>query len=393
MQSLKPIEQGVVDLQSLNRAFDKVRGRVFTNKKTPYAGFYGSLLCGLDFVWSTEIATAATNGVKLFWNPYFFMRCSQELSETVLMHELYHVAGLHMLRRGKRDPKIWNYACDIRINNDLDRLGYSFHGSNPQMCHDVDRNGNLAEEDIYDLLVSNGTSIPEEHWGGDSSDLVMSDDPEAELSEEDKFKVITTVLTSVQHSELSNQGVPGTVKKTLEKFLSPVVNWEQVLYQFFSDLSSQDYSWRRPSRRSIDTYLPSVQDEHEGLEHILYVEDVSGSISEADLVRFNSELKYVWDRFQPEKMTIIQFDTEIQSERTLEKGEELTYIEHCGGGGTSLRPVRDWIIKNKPTAAVIFSDLLCNPIDPTGIDCPVIWIAIRNREAVVPIGKLIHIRK
>ena len=61
-----------------------------------------------------------------------------------------------------------------------------------------------------------------------------------------------------------------------------------------------------------------------------------------------------------------------------------------GRGGTKLGPVRQHIMDNQPTAAIIFSDMLVSPMRP-GPTCPILWVAISNKDAKVPFGKLIHI--
>ena len=42
---------------------------------------------------------------------------SKEERLFVILHELWHVAKLHSIRRESRDPRLWNIACDYHINN------------------------------------------------------------------------------------------------------------------------------------------------------------------------------------------------------------------------------------------------------------------------------------
>ena len=110
----------------------------------------------------------------------------------------------------------------------------------------------------------------------------------------------------------------------------------------------------RPNRRYQDIYLPRCRTIVRAWITSPAFEDVSGSISDADSIRFNSEFKYVKDTFQPEKMTLLQFDTIIQKEDVFLKDDPFEEIQIIGRGGTSLVCVRDWIIENEPTAVVIF---------------------------------------
>lgn len=99
-----------IDLNELDRLLDKTKGSVFIGRT---AAFLGSLLCDITFIWDSEAArgTAATDGVHIWWCPKFFMGLPPKTRETILMHELWHPGLLHMIRRGNRDPKVWNYAC------------------------------------------------------------------------------------------------------------------------------------------------------------------------------------------------------------------------------------------------------------------------------------------
>jgi len=63
-----------------------------------------------------------------------------------------------------------------------------------------------------------------------------------------------------------------------------------------------------------------------------------------------------------------------------------------GRGGTCLIEVRQWIIDNEPTAAVIFTDMGVAPMRPLSVEVPILWVCTNNPGATVPFGKLIHIK-
>ena len=177
----------------------------------------------------------------------------------------------------------------------------------------------------------------------------------------------------------------------MDKFLNPIIPWKNVLINFFTAISEEKWDWRRPNRRYNHTYMPSRNNAREGLEHLIYYLDVSGSIDDEQLQRFNSEVKYIQEVIRPQKLTLVQFDTEITFEKTFEINDPFEKIEITGRGGTDLTPVRNHILKNNPTAAVIFSDLWCDPMERLGKNIPVIWIVIDNDNAKVNFGKKIHI--
>ncbi len=370
-------------VQQLNREMDRVKSQVFLNKN---AAFFGSLLCSLDFKWDTSIETAATDGVSIWWNPEFFKQIESGTNKTILMHELEHAARLHHIRAGNRDPEIWNYACDIRINNGLENEGYSFKQvENCWKDHSFDMNGLMAEEDIYDLLIKNNVKPKTGSWNGSGKGDMLP-------NKADKQTAVNNVVRAVQQAKLSgNAGsIPGGVEELINKFTTPIVPWEQVLMQFFTDMLSEDFSWKRPNRRYSDMYLPSRFTDDGRLTHLMYFLDVSGSISETDIIRFNSEVKYIQEELKPEKLSLVQFDTKIQQVDEFEEGQPFNKIDIIGRGGTCLECVHAYIERHDPTAVVVFSDLYCKPMQPLKDNIPIIW-AVNNMNNSGPFGKTIRV--
>ena len=70
----------------------------------------------------------------------------------VLAHEYLHAALCHEARLGKRDPELWNVACDYVINQWLRDMGV---GAMPDgVLFDPELQG-LSAESVYDLLAAN----------------------------------------------------------------------------------------------------------------------------------------------------------------------------------------------------------------------------------------------
>lgn len=406
MSGNEPAKQHVwyadIDYEALDRDFDRVKAKVFLGKN---AAFLGPLMCGLNFHWSMDVETACTNGLTLQWNPKFYWELPFATRCTILVHELWHVALLHMIRRGDRHPRHWNIAADICINNMLVEDGYTWEGFRPYL--DPAMSGMSAEQ-IYeqryggvlefsrDRVIAEFDHLPQ--WKDFTKDMPLPEDDLIEPEEgEDPAGVINTVVGAF-HSANMNGGagdIPGEIQLVLKRFLSPKLPWEQLLHAFFNEMANQDYRWTRPNRRYQDIYLPSLQDEEEGgLDHIIYFLDVSGSISDMDVTRFNSEVKYIKDTFNPEKLSLVQFDTKIQDVQIFEKDDPFEEILVVGRGGTSLDCVRNYIIEQKPTAVVVFSDLCCDVMEKLPMPVPQLWVCINNAEAKRPAeGQLVHIRE
>ena len=379
----QPMNEEGVDLYTLNRELDKTKSAVFMGNN---AAFLASLMCSMEFVWTDEFPTAATNGSVFWWNPKWFLSMDPEARKTVLFHELWHVARLHLLRVGLRNPLVWNYACDIRINNDLENMNYNFTGI--EDCWKDQSYGDMVEEDIYDLLIKNHIQPPPSMWDPNGSGDLMP------MDSKDQAQLVNNVVKAVHQAKLAGKpgDIPGHIETTLKQFLAPVVPWNALLHKFFTDLLDEDYTWARPNRRYQDMYLPSKFLNDGRLEHLIYYLDVSGSISDADVIRFNSEVKYIKETYNPQKLTLVQFDTRITSEKVFNEEDVFEELIVVGRGGTSFVPVREHILEHKPTAAIIFSDMYCVPMETVPEEFPVIWVAIANQTATVPFGKIIHIR-
>lgn len=393
-------EQAVLD-----RMLDQTKGRLFFGKRKG-TGFLGSMLCSHRFVWDETCLTAWCNGDTIGWNPAFFVWLTPDERVTVLAHELWHTGFDHMSRLGKgRCPDRWNKAADFVINLLLQDHGFVFGtklmGIGP--CLD-EQYRDMTTEQVYDLLPDNpGMPMPQPDPNGAAGSQEAPNqgqptpDPGQPMhgdlrpvptgSEE---KVIGKIVKAVQAAHMSQEAgdIPGEIELIVDKFLNPILPWEVLLMRFFTDLSSDDYSWKRPNRR-YDEYLPSLGGDS-GLEHLIYYLDVSGSVTDADILRFNSEVKHIHEDLRPKRLTLVTFDKKIQDVYEFTDDMPFEKIVVHGRGGTDLDPVRQHIEKHKPTAAVIFSDLYVRPMEQNP-GTPVLWVCVGNKKAKVHFGQLIHI--
>ena len=372
-------------MDDLNKLLDTAKIKIFSGAKNTNA-FLAPLLCQCKVKFSNEVPTAGTDGVSIEINPQFF----QELPGTserafLLFHELWHVAKMHQLRRGSKTPVRWNYACDYHINQILIE---EMQLKMPEGGLYDKQYRKLSEEEIYDLLPED---LEEE---GDPSllDIPVTNTPvSSELQSKTAQEIISAVASAIKSVSSTSSA---DVISILERFTTPQVNWRVELQDYFKDtFMNQDYSWKRPSRRFTDIYMPSLTAEDEGrLDHLAYFVDTSGSISIEEIQLFNSELKHIKDTLKPKKLSIIQFDTQTYTPITLAEDEEFHFINVEGRGGTSLTCVYEWIQKEEPTASVVFSDLYCAPMDQP--NTPVIWCCVGDNPFSKPaFGKYIPIKE
>ncbi len=115
------------------------------------APFFGSIALGLTWISAPEIGTMATDGRHVWFSPDWCEHHGVENIMGVIAHEVLHVVNKHHLRRGVRDPDLWNRAADLMVNRILE----SDHFALPQDGL-FDREGRFAGlpvETIYARLL------------------------------------------------------------------------------------------------------------------------------------------------------------------------------------------------------------------------------------------------
>ena len=147
-------------MQTFKSAKEKlVTARVKMLFKQP---FFGNIACRLQLVevepdgWCT---TAAVDGRNFYYNAEFVNKL--DLDETVFLvgHEVGHCVYEHFLRRGDRDPQIWNMAGDYKINAMLvrEKIGRLIDKVKPLYDKKYESD-EWWTENVYDQLKKDGVA-------------------------------------------------------------------------------------------------------------------------------------------------------------------------------------------------------------------------------------------
>ena len=125
------------------------------------------------------------------------------------------------------------------------------------------------------------------------------------------------------------------------------------------------------------------------MPHVALAVDCSGSVTEAALALFCSELFSVLDAFDT-TLTVLFHDTKIQGEMTFDRMSMPSSLTPVGGGGTDYRPICAHIEERqlRPTCLVWFTDLECSRF-PDEPDYPVLWVCSESRPDAPPFGELV----
>ena len=319
----------------------------------------------------------------------------------------HNCALLHLYRCKKRNPIIFNIASDLCVNNILIQNGFKplKETLNPEQNHFTFRvNGKdyliddihkKNAEIIYDELIKFMDSLPKQKigmrgsggkgnksgndvgdFGGFDEHYFAETDGNGSGDGKDKNKVGTgkgkggKKLTSrdlddleskwkkisVTASEYSkNCGkTPLGMDRMIGDILNDKVNWKHLLYRYITNTIPIDFTYSRPSKKSIATgfYMPSVK--REEIE-ITAVVDTSGSIGQEELKEFVGEIIGIAKSFNNIKMRLICCDYEVQADYEVANGniEKIRNLNFKGGGGTNYNVALKYIDQKYPNTKLV----------------------------------------
>ena len=338
--------------------------------------FFGTLILKLILEETEDLPTAATDSVSLFYNPDFVKKMPPHELRTVLAHEVLHCTGCHSQRRGERDKEMWNVACDYAINPILVNAGFCLPKGG--LLHESF--DDMTPEAIYNQLSANG--MPEGHkpcdWGLVQDTPKNGLNPKSDAQLEAEWQLAT--VNAVEQAKAAGK-LPGGMEHFLKDILEPKVDWRSVLWPFISQLTNDDYSWRKPNRAYIseDEYLPAMHSESAG--ELAIIRDTSGSC-DAYQQTFISEVHAVFSQLRPSAIRIIDVDTQVRQTIDLDRDDEWpANTSTKGGGGTRFAPAFKYIEDNYPDveAAVYLTDLEANDFGEEP-EYPVLWVSTSNRQ-------------
>lgn len=366
-----------------DKALSKAKIALLSKKD---ATFISTIVMALKSSWDNSIPTACTNGIDLLLNEDFYMKQGPLEQVGLLAHEAWHIALQHVLkdRQRGRDPRLFNQAADHVINIMLTDAGYRIPAGG--LCDTAYRG--MSTEQVYDILEKD----PSKQDPNFEPDYTFADaSPDPAVQQAAQAAVTQTIVRAATAAKLagdSSGSVPGDVLIALDKLLYPKLPWWVLLQDFFNGIAQEDYSYRKPNKRFMPAfYMPSLFSE--GMGELACAVDTSGSVSDHDFLAFATEMDAIKESMNPEKMYVIDFDTQVNSIYQIGEGRSVHELQFKGRGGTDLRPVFEHFKEKPPQVLIIFSDLECGEIteDP---GYPVLWIRTPGSGFTPTFGRLIE---
>lgn len=412
--------------------------------------FFGALALRLEVKEDpTGCDTLWTNGQTLGYNPKYIDSLDEKQVTGAVANCVMHCALLHMTRRGSRDKKDWNYACDLVINAHLSQSGlhlpptdtvqkeYAEYSAEhayelvkqKQMIKPPSSgqgkkqgkgkgggqgggSGGQGQQDLNgeqdDQDQDQESSPGEQDQQGDGGNPNAGNDPggcgevrDAPGEGEDENgnpKPATAqqmagheadwkqALAEAAHVAKMAGNLPAHLQRLIDDTLEPVIMWRQILRRFLTEKSKDNFTWSRPNRRFIQHGLYLPCRESEGTGEIAVAIDTSGSIGARELSEFGAEIQAIMLDAKPSKVYVIYCDAAVNHVDEFKEGELVELHPH-GGGGTDFNPPFQWMKNNaiEPKAFVYLTDGY-GPFPPKEPAFPVLWV-INNHDVEPPWGE------
>lgn len=309
--------------------------------------FFASILLRRPLIKDDSIPTLAVDARgRIYYNEKFVESLTVPQIVWGLCHEVGHVIGQHAVRRGTRHPKAWNYAGDAWINDTLTDAKVG-----DPIPNTVNMPGSKDDtvENIYDKLPKQsgggggggqgqGDGDGQDDQGGMGGDVIYGDGPGGKQLTPDEVREIEgqikiEIAEAAQAAKMRGK-LPGKLAEIVADLLEVKTPWYEILEKHCTSRVQQGMSWRRPNRRFVEHYLPSVDKLPQMGELVVQI-DVSGSISKQELAYYNGHLSRIVEQCRPSKVHAIYVDTQIQRHDEFDCGEEVK-LEFFSGGGTDM---------------------------------------------------------
>lgn len=380
--------------------------------------FFGVLSLKLAIIEDNAVNTFRVDGRQLRVNPDYAMSLKPQELVGVVAHEVLHCANGHTWRRGDRERKCWNEACDYAINPIVMDAGLVL----PQGVLDGSPYRGMSAEEIYERLMqqqaqdakkdrnddqSNDQSNDQSEEDAGDHDPAASEDgnsdsddsgngnqeaeaggkpaPQAEGSccgevadcpseqmPEIQADWSAAVLNAAKQAEAMGR-LPAGMERRVEEIKNPPQDWRSILRRFVQQNARTDYGWQQPNPRYLygGWYLPSLRSET--MPPMVVAIDTSGSIDDLTLSQFAREVESIVDDMQPERVHVIYCDDEIHGVDVFERGEPIVMAPK-GYGGTDFRPVFDYVENEgiQPACLLYLTDMM-GDFPAKAPDYPVLW--------------------
>ena len=335
--------------------------------------YLGPALAMLPGTPDERISGMGTDGARLLAQPDRTLRLYRDnpvLLHRDYLHELFHCLLRHPFLRGKRDPELWNLACDIAVESILDELtdpcvrraaGWLRHQVYDGLKKAVPL---MAAGPIYRALLD--AELDPEAWYKLNREFRMDDhrfwpkmgpqNPSASQADQ-KWQKLSRQVQSQLDSSRDQAGEGGDAlamqvqaanrsRRSYKDFLRSFAVLREELHADPDSFDLNLYSYGLSLYGNLPLIEPQESREVVKVEQLAIVIDTSLSCSGALVQNFLREtyalLRQSESFFGRTHIRILQCDDGVRTDQKITSQQELEhYMNHfelVGGGGTDFRP-------------------------------------------------------
>ena len=313
--------------------------------------FFGALMLFASIIKSEKVETAATDGKDIFFNEKFLKSLKSSEQNALMLHEVLHMALLHVTRRQSRDPHIWNIAADIVVNDLILRntsfalpegaiVDHAYQDKSVEFIYECLLKNNKYKQKKYQLKIADVGDNPESN-----KESILSETEKLEIESywRDKIQVLKNsdaLSNPDKYGSNSTGGLPAGFEREVENILEPEINWRHALWKYVgrtpADFDDLD---RRFLYKGL--YLEGLMSE--ALEVSVCV-DTSGSVSRELIEQFVGEINGILSSYPHVKCDFFFCDCALSGPFEVSSIDEVPALK--GGGGTSFVPFFKYLEKN-----------------------------------------------
>jgi predicted metal-dependent peptidase len=320
---------------------------------------------------------------NLFINPTMWDTLPIEHRVGIVKHEVLHILYNHVFRKKDRDHKLFNLATDCALNQHIDRKHLPDGAIYPEILAKmititsgaiVDVPTNQTAEDYYDLIMPHAIETPEGSGATDDHSKWEESKGDPTIAKDMAKKMLDKAVEETQRTR-------GDLPQNLAEMLDVLshrsnVRWQQVLKRIAGNKKVGSKSTLlKPNRRlpEMNHLKGKIKDRKYDL---LVVADVSGSVSDRELVYGLAEVAHIAKLTQT-PVDMVQIDTEAYPPEKL--STNIRKVVRKGSGGTTLFPAvsRAYAHGIRFNAIVVITDGGMSSEDIAafdGVGKPIIWL-------------------
>ena len=382
LEEIKELKQEVVKTLVGREGFENALLNITfqgSNRYTRYI-FWGGVVAKMRIVIDKKSVPTAGAGFEngayvLYFNEDFYNNLPLSQRIGIIIHEALHVVLQHLHRQGERDQKLFNYAADMALNQEIERdmlpdgaiypdsfkdpEGQSYpDGKTAEFYYNLlkeeqknqeQEKGEQENQDDQDGEDQDGEGEGEGQEGQGSGFQPSNGNPDLtkgseegtfddhskweEMSEDDieqGKQVMEKILENAM--EKSRGNAPGFMNQVMELWRKkPVISWKKVLKRYLSSrVGYKENTIKKRDRRQQHRKDLKGKRSRTNAPEVIVAIDTSGSMSDEEIANGLVEINEVC-RLTKANLKLLQVDTVIQGLEEYDPKKKTFTRKGCGG--------------------------------------------------------------